>query len=120
MELTKRQEKQLNKVFNNPKQLRKWVDDVYSDMIVRCENQSKQLINEYLDIYSIAVAYTIRYVCGFGKKRLPEVMRRIWDNVDSFKEGYLSFEDCLQDLKDNGIEFTDIVNKENRVKWKNQ
>ena len=29
MNLTKRQEIQLNKVFDNPKKLRKWIDDVY-------------------------------------------------------------------------------------------
>lgn len=120
MNLTKRQEIQLNKVFDNPKKLRKWVDDVYNDMVISCEKKTKEMLNEYLDIYSIAVAYTLRYVCGFGKKRLPEVMKRIWNNVDSFKEGYLEFEDCLKDLKDNGIEFETIVNEENKVKWKKQ
>lgn len=120
MNLTKRQEIQLNKVFDDPKKLRKWVDDVYNDMLVECDKQSKQMINEYLDIYSIAVAYTLRYVCGLGKKRLPEVMQRIWNNVDSFKEGYLSFDDCIKDLEDNGIKFEAIVNDENKIKWKNQ
>lgn len=120
MELTKRQEKQLSKVFDNPKKLRKWLDDVHNDIINECEIRNKQTINEYLDIYSIAVAYTLRYVCGFGKKRLPEIMKRIWSNVDSFKEGYLSFDDCIQDLKENGIEFEAIVNDENKIKWKNQ
>lgn len=86
MNLTKRQELQLNKVFDNPKKLRKWVDDVYNDIINQAEKKTKQMINEYLDIYSIAVAYTLRYVCGLGKKRLPEVMSRIWNNLDSFKE----------------------------------
>ena len=47
-------------------------------------------------------------------------MRRIWNNVDSFKDGYLSFEDCIQELKENGIEFEAIVNDENKIKWKNQ
>ena len=120
MDLTKRQEIQLNKVFDNPKKLRKWVDDVYCDMINQCDKKTKQLINEYLDIYSVAVAYTLRYVCGFGKKRLPEVMSRIWNNIDSFKEGYISFDDCIQDLKDNGIEFKTIVNEKNKIKWKEQ
>ena len=68
MKLTKRQEIQLNKVFDNPKKLRKWVDDVYNDIINQAEKKTKQMINEYLDIYSVAVAYTLRYVCGLGKK----------------------------------------------------
>ena len=120
MDLTKRQEKQLEKVFQNPKQLRKWIDEVYIGMINKCEQQTKTMIAEYLDIYSICVAYTLRYVCGFGKKRLPEVMKRIWDNVDAFKEGYISVDDCVKDLQDYGILFKDIVNSENKVKWKNQ
>ncbi len=100
MELTKRMEKQLNKVFDNPKKLRKWIDKTYQEMITRCEKETQKMINQYLDIYSIAVAYTLRYVCGFGKKRLPEVMSRIWNNVDSFKDGYLSLEDCVEELKE--------------------
>lgn len=120
MQLTKRQEIQLNKVFNDPKKLRKWIDDVYNDMVVACKKESVNMINEYLDLYRIAVAYTIRYVLGLGKKRLPEVMKRIWNNIDSFKEGYLSLEDCIKDLEDNGIKFETIVNGENKIKWKNQ
>ena len=108
MELTKRMEKQLNKVFDNPKKLRKWIDDVYYEMLNKCEKKTQDMIDEYLDIYGIAVAYTLRYVCGFGKKRLPEVMNRIWNNID----------DCIKDLKDNGINYTTIVNDQNRVHWR--
>lgn len=112
MELTKRQEKRLEKVFKDPKQLRKWIDDVYNDMVERCSEQTQKMILEYLDIYSIAVAYTLNYVCGFGKKRLPEVMQRIWNNVDSFKTGHLSIEDCIEELKKNGVEFETIIKKD--------
>lgn len=116
MKLTKRQEKQLNKVFDNPEKLRKWVDDVYNDMINECEAQTQIRILEYLDIYSIAVAYTLRYVCGFGRKRLPEVMQRIWDNVDGFKQGYLSLDDCIQELEENHITFETIIKDQSRLK----
>ena len=44
MELTKKQEKKLEKVFNNPKQLRKWIDDVYQDMIKACEVKTENMI----------------------------------------------------------------------------
>ena len=115
MELTKRQEKRLQKVFNNPKQLRKWVDDVYSDMLNTCEVKAEQRILQYLDLYSIAVAYTLHYVCGFGKKRLPVVMQRIWNNVDSFKTGHLSIDDCIEELRENGIEFETIVKDQNNL-----
>lgn len=120
MNLTKRQEIQLNKVFKDPKKLRKWVDDVYSDMLVACEKKTKRLINEYLDIYSMVVAYTIRKEYGFGKKRLPDLMSKIWNNVDDLKDEKINYEGCIKDLKENGIEFTDIINEENRIKWKEQ
>ena len=116
MELTKRQEKRLDKIFNNPKQLRKWVDEVYREMIERSTEEAKEIILEYLDIYSIATAYTLNYVCGLGKKRLPEVMERIWNNVDSFRSGHLSLEDCISELKKAGIDFKTIVKDQERLK----
>lgn len=116
MDLTKRQEKQLKKVFDDPKKLRKWVDDVYNDMLKKCEEHAQLRILEYLDIYSIAVAYTLRYVCGFGRKRLPEVMERIWDNVDGFRQGYLSLDDCIQELEENHIKFETIIKDQSRIK----
>ena len=115
MVLTKRQEKQLNKVFDDPKKLRKWLEDVYGDMINSCENQTMQRINEYLDIYSLAVAYTLRYVLGLGKKRLPEVMERIWKNVDAFRTGHLDVQDCIDELEENNIQFDSIL----KADWRN-
>lgn len=115
MDLTKRQEKRLKKVFNNPKQLRKWVDDVYNDMLKACEVKTEQRILQYLDLYSISVAYTLHYVCGFGKKRLPQIMQRIWNNVDSFKTGHLKIEDCIKELKENGIEFETIIKDQSNL-----
>lgn len=120
MELTHRQKKQLSKIFiqQDEKRLMKWIDDVYNDMITECERKTKKMIDEYLDLYSVIVAYTLRYVCGFGKKRLPEVMSRIWNNLDCLKDGYLSIDDCVNELKGNGIVFEEIINSENKVKWK--
>ncbi len=121
MELTKRQEKQLKKSFDDPKKLRKWIDEVFEDMRRQCEAKTKDLIYQYMDIYSIAVAYTLRYVCGFGKKRLPEVMGRIWNNVESFKDGYIDIQDCIDELYQNGIDFDQILNhKVNREKTGNE
>ena len=75
-------------------------------------------ISEYMDIYSIMVAYTLRYACGFGKKRLPEIMKRIWENVESAKDNYLSLEDCIEELYENGIDFKYILHKKERVDGK--
>lgn len=116
MDLTKRQEKQLNKVFDNPKKLRKWVDEVYSEMINRCEQETMGIINEYLDIYSIAVAYTAHYVLGLGKKRLPEFMKRVWNNVDAFKTRHLDLQDCIDELEHYNIDFKEIIRFQNERK----
>ena len=120
MDLTKRQEKQLIKVFNNPKKLRKWIDEVYEEMTRRCEKMNQERIYEYMDIYSIAVAYTLRYACGFGKKRLPEIMERIWKNVESFKDGYITLDDCVKELYENGIDFTYILHLKGKEVDKNE
>lgn len=111
MNLTKRQEIQLNKVFDDPKKLRKWVDDVYMDMINECEIKTKQMINEYLDIYSVVVAYTLKNECGFGKKRLPDIMSKIWSNMDELKDNKLSYYNCIDELKEYGIIF-DVKRKD--------
>ena len=120
MELTHKQEKKLSKVFDNPKQLRKWIDDVYQDMINRCEKQTQKMIDQYLDIYGITVAYTLHWYCGFGKKRLPKIMSKIWNDIDCFKDGYLSINDCIKELKENGIEFDTIVNEDNKIHWEGE
>ena len=116
MQLTKRQEKQLLKAFDDPKKLRKWVDEVYQEMINRCIDQTKETVDKYINIYSITVAYTLRYVCGFGKKRLPEVMKRIWNNLDCFTSGHLSLDDCISELEEYGIEFTNILRYPGQIK----
>ena len=116
MKLTKRQEKQLNKVFDNPKKLRKWVDDVYNGIVARCEEATDKRVLEYLDIYSISVAYTLRYVCGFGKKRLPAIMESIWNTMDSLKRGYVDLEDCIQELAENGVKFDTIIKNQENLK----
>jgi len=45
-------------------------------------------------------------------------MSRIWNNLDCLKDGYLSIDDCVNELKENGIVFEEIINSENKVKWK--
>lgn len=115
MELTKRQEKQLSKVFENPKKLRKWLDGVFNDMVKECEEKTMDTIEEYLNIYSITVAYTLHYACGFGKKRLPEIMERIWNNLDCFKTKHLDLQDCIDELTQYGVEFDNIIHHESKA-----
>ncbi len=130
MELTKRQEKQLTKSFDNPKKLRKWIDEVYREMQDRCKQdiltaqkkyleQQEELISQYLNIYSVTVAYTAHYVLGLGKKRLPAFMERIWNNVDCFKTGHLDLQDCIEELEKNGVKFEKILKYPDQEKESN-
>lgn len=68
------------------------------------EKEIKEALSENVDIMMIATAYTLRYVLGYGKKRLPELMHRILNNIDSFRTGHLSLEDCIEELKQYGID----------------
>ncbi len=68
------------------------------------EKEIREALAENVDIMLIATAYTLRYVCGFGKRKLPEVMHRILNNIDSFRTGHLTLEDCIEELKEYGID----------------
>ena len=45
--------------------------------------------HDYINIILTMVAYTINYKLGIGKKRLPEIMQAILNNIDSYNTGYL-------------------------------
>ena len=53
MNLTKRQEKQLIKVFDNPKKLRKWVDEVYQDIIIHQMEEVAMPIQQVIAIHLV-------------------------------------------------------------------
>ena len=48
---------------------------------------------EFVDIILTMTAYTIQYKLGLGKKRLPEIISAIYDNIDAFNTGHLSKDD---------------------------
>lgn len=53
-------------------------------------------------------AYTIKTHLGLGKKRLPELMHYIQENIISFSTGHLTVEDIpliQEELKSVGCEF---------------
>lgn len=63
---------------------------------------------EYLEVIMNMTAYTISYKLGLGKKRLPEIMDAILNNIDSFNSGHLSKEDyetIKEELKKQGFKF---------------
>lgn len=62
------------------------------DMEKQFENQKKDVV----DVIMTMTAYTIQYKLGLGKKRLPEIMNAIMDNIDAFNTGHLNKEDFEQ------------------------
>lgn len=88
---------------SNPIELGVWASNFEES--IRKEYEKAYLDELYTSVenFSIATAYTLRYTCGFGKKRLPEIIERIWNNVDSFRTGHLSLEDCIKELEEYGI-----------------
>lgn len=68
------------------------------DMQEHFDNQKRQMV----EIVMTMTAYTLQYKLGFGKKRLPEIMGAIFNNLDAFTTGHLSKEDyefIREDLK---------------------
>ena len=63
-----------------------------------------------VDITFYMTAYTIQYKLGFGKKRLQEIMRAIYNNIDSFRSGHLEPQDydtIVEEMKNEyGIKLT--------------
>lgn len=59
------------------------------DMQKQFEKQKK----DFVDVIMTMTAYTIQYKLGLGKKRLPEIMNAILNNIDAFNSGHLNKED---------------------------
>ena len=90
------------KSINTPKKftdtLSEALDFQRRDMEKKFEQQRKYMV----DVVLTMTAYTIQYKLGLGKKRLPEVMGYILDNIDAFNTGHLTKEDfeiIKEDLK---------------------
>lgn len=88
---------------SNSIELGLWASSFENSIRQEFEQQYKDELIDSIEIYSLATAYTLHYVLNLGKKRLPEVMERIWNNVDAFRTGHLSPLDCMEELEQYGI-----------------
>lgn len=97
--------KRLKKALNdkNENKIKEWSEQYENQVKFKLEKEFKEKMNNAVTNYSLAVAYTLNYGYGMGKKRLPEVMDRIWNNLESIYEGYLSIDDCSKELERLGI-----------------
>ena len=90
------------KSINPPKKFTETLSEALDfqrrDMEKKFEQQRKDMV----DVVLTMTAYTIQYKLGLGKKRLPEIMGYILDNIDAFNTGHLTkddFETIKEDLK---------------------
>lgn len=95
--------REIRKKWDNPEKLLEFLLEVDKQHELDLELAYKKGLKETVKNYSVAVAYTLNYKFGFGKKRLPEVMSAIAFTCDSFTTGHLSLEDCNEELKKVGV-----------------
>ena len=95
--------REIRKKLDDPQRLLEFLLDFEKQ-----EENERELIRsasmkETAKNYSIALAYTLNYKYGFGKKRLPEMLEQIMYTFDCFISGHLNLEDCEKELERVGI-----------------
>ena len=68
--------------------------------------QVKEEKLQAIDVILTMTAYTLNYKLGLGKKRLPDIMASILDNIDAFNTGHLTkddFEEIHKQMEDLGV-----------------
>ena len=50
-------------------------------------------MKQVVEITFYMVAYTLNYKLGFGRKRLQEIMKAIYNNIDAYRTGHLEVSD---------------------------
>lgn len=57
------------------------------------EAGAKQGARTTVEMILYMTAYTLSYKLGLGKKRLPQIMNYIIENIDAYNTGHLSLQD---------------------------
>lgn len=102
--MTKKQLKRLSKLdFETRKTFDELVTKVLFSFKCEFERVDTRYIQEQQDLMILVMAYTLKYVHGFGKKRLPEIVYHFWDTWEMLEKGDLNYTEIVKDLKDCGI-----------------
>lgn len=89
--------------WDSPQKLLEYMLDFEKQIDLEKETIARNILLEDIKNYSIAVAYTLNYKYGFGRKRLPGVMEEIMKTFDCFTSGHLNIEDCKSELDRAGV-----------------
>lgn len=95
--------REIRKKWDSPEKLLDYMLSFEKQVDLDREIIAKNILLEDIKNYSIAVAYTLNYKYGFGKKRLPGVMEEIMKTFDCFTSGHLNIEDCKSELDRAGV-----------------
>ena len=78
---------------------------------------AKEGVRTAIDVILYMVCYTLNYKLGLGKKRLPEIMNYILDNIDAYNTGHLTHEDYVEIKRQmNELGFSTTEHYERRKK----
>ena len=93
----------IKKKWDKPEKLVDFILDLEKQQEIDLELAYKKGMKETAKNYSIAVAYTLNYKFGFGRKRLEKLLNDVAFICDSFATGHLTIEDCQEELKKVGV-----------------
>lgn len=102
--MTKKQLKHLSKLdFESRKIFDELVTKVLFAFKCEFERIDTRYNQEQQDLMILTMAYTLKYLHGFGKKRLPEIVYHFWDTWEMLESGELKYTEIVKDLSECGI-----------------
>lgn len=112
--MNRAQKRKLAKRVNTPQKLEEVTDRLVKIRTEYLKNEYNKRIVDYTEVMIVMTAYTLNLE-GYGKKRLPKIMKRIMMNIDSFRTGELQTEDydvIKAEVEKLGISLGDAKNGE--------
>ena len=84
--MNRKQRREYEKKYGTVFTMQKYRDDAINSGF-------REGVNTTYMVVMNMVAYSLNYKLGLGRKRLPEIMKTIADNIDSYRTGQLDTED---------------------------
>lgn len=91
--MNRKQRRNLAKNINTYSKLKDFENEFIRVEKEKAQKEISYTKRKYVEIILTMVAYTANYKLGLGKKRLPEFMATILDNIEAYNTGHLLPED---------------------------
>lgn len=92
------------KTINSPQKLDEFGTKLERYLKAEYEKIYDRKVTRFIETYTVLTAYVLNYKLGLGRKRLPKIINEIMRHVDMVDEGYITIDDCRDELKRVGIE----------------